>query len=130
MFTDRPRNLRTYLNDASIKALKCANAARTGMSGDPVAAGAARMVSASLAEVRDALDLRAPWLTDYPQVASLLLETQRVAGQAPFRIAVEPAELARMVVDEVTEARAGFAKDREDQDQEGAEGREEGGGVL
>ncbi|MFD8339993.1 hypothetical protein ACFV42_46510 [Streptomyces solisilvae] len=100
MFPARPRNLRTFLHDASIKALKCANEVRTGVSGDPAAAGSARIVAASLAEVRDALDLRAPWLTDLPQVAYVLEEVARVAGSAPFRIAMPTAELARLIVEE------------------------------
>ena len=120
MFTGRPRNLRTYLHDASIKALKCANDARTAAGGDPAAAGAARMVAASLAEVRDALDLRAPWLMDYPQVTFLLTETERVAGHAPFRLAVGAADLARLIVQEASEARAVAAEDHEGE--EGEEG--------
>jgi hypothetical protein len=126
MFTARPRNLRTFLHDASIKALKCANETRSGSGGDPSAAGGARVLSAVLAEVRDAVDLRAPWLTDYPQVVFVIGEAVRASSSSPVRLAMTVEELARLVVDEVSEARAAAAQAALEAAEGGDEGREGG----
>lgn len=140
MFSAQPIGMRDYLNNSSIKALMCANDARTGMRGDPAAAAGARVCSAILAEVRDAFDLRAPWLRDRHQVTHMLKAAEAALKACKgMRLDVPVDELAEALGELVEEyeeeaqaARArltptGAEADNEADNGEGQEDEEEDG---
>lgn len=109
MFGSRPRSVRDFLNDQSVKALKCAVESGVGGSAQPEAAAGARIASALLADVRDALDLKAPWLRDKPQVLSVLTCAEDATRRCVFKIGMTAVSLTEAV------AQAASAADGEEE---------------
>lgn len=98
MFGPRPRTVRAYLNDASIKALTCAN--ETSKAHGPAdAAACARAMSAVLADMRDAVDVRAPWLRDKAQVTEVVRLVEDLSRRCTYRLDLGTEGLVMAVVD-------------------------------
>lgn len=126
MFGPRPRSVRDFLNDQSAKALVCAVETGSGGSRQPEAAAGARIASALLADVRDALDLGAPWLMDKPQVLSVLTCAESATERCTFKIGMSAISLT----DAVAAAARVIAEPVEDDEEEdgGASEDEESAG--